>query len=321
METLRPCMDFSGIKMSMRSRRTPIPRWPDEDDAGGMSSIDTAPVLPSTLRLGAVELTVADLERSVAWYEQALGLRVHRRDTAIAHLGDGNETTVVLHEDRQARPAGRGVAGLFHYALLFGTREELARVATRLAATGTAISGASDHGTHEAIYLSDPDGNGIELAWDRARDEWPADLGYANGPSPLDFPSLLGTVQGEPYAPHVATGLRMGHLHLHVGDIDQALAFYRDVLGFELTANLGTAAFVAAGGYHHHLAFNVWNGRGVSAPPEHTAGLRRWTVQLRTDAQVAQLRERVAAAGVAVKNVDGGFIARDPSGTAVAFTA
>ena len=174
--------------------------------------------------------------------------------------------TVVLREDPQAQPAGRH-AGLYHYALLYPSREELARAAVRLAATSTPIQGASDHRTHEAIYLPDADGNGIELAADRPREAWPQDLGYAGGPAPLDVEDLLGTIEGEAPVPQVGEGLRMGHLHLHVGDIDEGLRFYRDVLGFEVQANLGSAAFVSAGGYHHHLGFNIWNGHGAGPPP------------------------------------------------------
>jgi len=278
----------------------------------------TTPALPATLRLGAVHLTVASVDRAVAWYQRALGLRVHGHEAATAELGDGVETVVVLHEDAHARPAGRH-AGLYHYALLYPSREELARAALRLAATRTPIQGASDHRTHEAIYLPDVDGNGIELAWDRERDQWPADLGYAGGPAPLDFDSLLASVAGEQATARVGEGLRMGHLHLHVGDIDQGLAFYRDVLGFEEQANLGSAAFVSAGGYHHHLAINVWSGR--SPAPEHTAGLRRWTVQLPTEADLAEVRGRVEAAGHVTEPVEGGFVVRDPWRTAVAFVS
>src|SRR4051794_14013911 len=285
----------------------------------GMSSPEavsdprTAPALPATTRLGAVHLTVTGVDRSVAWYQHALGLRVHAHDVARAELGDGVETLVVLHEDAQARPAGRH-AGLYHYALLYPSREELARATVRLAATLTPIQGASDHGTHEAIYLADRDGNGIELAADRPREAWPAGLGYDRGPAPLDFDDLLATVEGEAPAAQIGEGLRMGHLHLHVGDIDRGLAFYRDVLGFELQANLGSAAFVSAGGYHHHLGFNVWNGRGVGPAPAHTVGLRHWTVQL-PEADLDALRARVPDA----EPFPGGFLVRDPWDTALAF--
>jgi catechol 2,3-dioxygenase len=275
--------------------------------------------LPAALRLGAVDLTVRDLDRSVAWYERALGLRVHDRAEGTAALGDGDEVTVVLHEDPHAQPAGRH-AGLYHYAVLYPSREELARAAVRLAATRTPIQGASDHRTHEAFYLSDPDGNGIELAADRPRDAWPRDLGYAGGPAPLDVEDLLATIEGETPTERVGAGLRMGHLHLHVGDVEEALRFYRDVLGFELQAHLGSAAFVSAGGYHHHLGINVWNGQGAGPAPEHRAGLRHWTVELPAG-DIAAVRGRVEAAGLATEPFDGGFLVRDPWRTAIAFTA
>ncbi len=278
------------------------------------------PRLPAALRLGPVHLTVTDLDRSVAWYQRALGLRVQTQEPTVAELGDGREAVVILHEDARARPAGRH-AGLYHYALLYPTRAELARAARRLAATETQIQGASDHRTHEAIYLSDPDGNGIELAADRPRAAWPVDLGYAGGPAPLDFESLLATVAGEATPAQVGPGLRTGHLHLHVGDVARGLAFYGDVLGFEVQANLGSAAFVSAGGYHHHLGFNVWRGPGVPAPPPHTVGLRHWTVELPTAGDVAAVADRARAAGIVVTPVEDGFVVRDPWEAGVAFVA
>jgi catechol 2,3-dioxygenase len=276
-------------------------------------------VLTDALWLGPVHLTVADVDRSVAWYQQALGLRVHRHDADQAALGDGSEIVVVVHEDAQARPAGRH-AGLYHYALLYPSRAELGRAALRLAATTTPIQGASDHGTHEAIYLPDIDGNGIELAADRPREQWPTGLGYNRGPAHLDFDSLLGTVAGEQPSAHIGEGLRMGHLHLHVGDIDRGLAFYVGLIGFEVQANLGSAAFVSAGGYHHHLGLNVWNGRGVGPAPEHTVGLRHWTVELPSDEDLSAVRGRLEAAGVPVQADSEGFLVRDPWSTAVRFT-
>lgn len=275
----------------------------------------TSPVLPTTLSLGAVHLVVADLLRAAAWYELSLGLTVHAQDDAAATLGDGTTPVVVLHEDRGAQPAGR-TAGLYHYALLYPSREELARAALRLSATQTPIQGASDHETHEAIYLADVDGNGIELAADRPRAAWPEHLGYAGGPKPLQFEALMGTIEGEELRPRVGEGLGMGHLHLHVGDIAEALRFYRDVVGFEVQANLGSAAFVSAGGYHHHLGFNVWNGVGVTGTPPHTVGLDRWTVRL-PELERVQLRERLERAGHAATDTPEGFLARDPWGTAL----
>jgi catechol 2,3-dioxygenase len=274
--------------------------------------------LPATLSLGPVHLTVRNLDRTVDWYERVLGLVPGRRDDGVAELGDGSASVVVLHEDPEAQPPGRH-AGLYHLALLYPDRRALAHAAMRLAATQTPIQGASDHATHEAIYLADADGNGIELAADRPRAEWPQDA-YAGGPAPLDVQSLLSAAAGEEPAASVAPGLRVGHVHLHVGDIDEALAFYRDVLGFEEQANIGPAAFVSAGGYHHHVAFNVWRGQGVGPAPPHTVGLRHWTVVL-LESDVETVRERVVAAGAEAEPLDGGFLTRDPWQTGVAFVA
>jgi catechol 2,3-dioxygenase len=278
-----------------------------------------APALPDALRLGPVHLTVADLDRAIAWYERSLGLHLQGRGDGDAELGDGRATVVVLHEERGARPPGRH-AGLYHYALLFPSREELARAALRVAAARTPVDGASDHGTHEAIYLPDADGNGIELAADRPRDEWPVNP-YAGGPAPLDLDSLLSTVGGQQPEERVGEGLRVGHVHLHVGDVGEGLAFYRDVLGFEEQANLGSAAFVSAGGYHHHLAFNIWRGHGVGPAPPNAVGLREWSVELPVAADVAGVRARVEGSGIPVDDVARGFRVRDPWDIAVVFTS
>ena len=276
-----------------------------------------APTLPPALKLGAVHLTVADVDRAADWYERSLGLRIHRRDAGGAELGDGNETLLVLHEDPEARSPGRH-AGLYHYALLYPGRKELARAVLRLVATKTPIQGASDHRTHEAIYLPDADGNGIELAADRPREQWPEDLGYAGGPAPLDLDSLLATVAGEEVPAHVGDGLRVGHMHLHVGDIDEGLRFYRDAIGFDEKAQIAdSAAFVSAGGYHHHLGFNTWRGKGVPGAPPHRTGLVRWTVQLPTAADVEAVRERLDD----TEPIDGGFLTHDPWGNTVAIVS
>src|SRR3954467_8785676 len=261
----------------------------------------SATPLPGTLSLGPVHLTVTNLAASTDWYERALGLRVHSREDGRAALGDGSTTVLVLVEDPPAQPAG-GHAGLYHYALLYPSREELARATLRLIEQRTPVQGASDHGTHEAIYLPDPDGNGIELAADRPRDPWPPpeEEFSGGGPRPLRLSSPLAGGGEGARAARVAPGLRMGHVHLHVGDVERGLAFYRDLLGLEVWALLPTAAFVAAGGYHHHLGFNVWRGRGVGPAPEHTVGLRHWAIELDTPAEVAEVRARMEAAGVPV---------------------
>ena len=278
------------------------------------SSQATTP-LPANLSLGPVELTVTSLDRSIEWYETALGLRVHSRADGSAELGDGTTVVVRLVEDPQAQSAGRH-AGLDHYALLYPSREELARAVVRLIGLRTPVQGASDHGTHEAIYLPDPDGNGIELAADRARDQWPTpDEEFSRGgPMPLDVDNLLATVAGEEPSLKVGQGLRMGHVHLHVGSIEEGVAFYSELLGFDVWAQIPSAAFVSAGGYHHHLGFNTWRGDGVGPAPEHTVGLRHWTIRI---PEIAELRARIERAGIPVSDAENGFTVRDPWGIAL----
>jgi catechol 2,3-dioxygenase len=268
----------------------------------------------SALRLGPVHLTVTDLDRSVGFYQDAIGLRQHSRGAEVAAMGAGGEALIVLHEAPFAKPAGRH-AGLYHVALLHPSREELGRALVRLAKTRTPIVGASDHGISEAIYLPDPDGNGLELAADRPRDEWPEDWGRLR-PQALDMHGLIRLVAGEEPSRHADPRLAVGHLHLHVGDVERGLAFYRDVLGFEVQALLPSAAFVSAGGYHHHLGFNVWRGPGVPPAPAGSVGMREWTVALPEDG-LADVLGRLDASGI---GRDGGLTA-DPWGNAIRFVA
>src|SRR5262249_11363487 len=157
-------------------------------------------------------------------------------------------------------------AGLYHVAFLYPSRIELARAALRLSASRTPISGASDHKTHEAIYLDDPSGNGVELAADRPREAWPsfAEMQADTRPHPLAGPSLFSLVAGETPRPRAADGLRIGHVHLHVSEIAPIVRFYRDGLGFDITLSGPSMAFFSAGGYHHHVGTNTW--RGVRIP-------------------------------------------------------
>ena len=289
-----------------------------------MSTTETtqlAPTLPDTLRLGPTHLTVSDLEGSIAFYERSLGLQLHDLHGDTALLGAGGEDLLILVGRPGATRGGRH-AGLYHFALLFDSREELARAVVRLAETRTRIEGASDHGVSEAIYLRDPDDNGIELYVDRPRSEWPPPRVPGERVEiytiALDVPALLRTVRGEASQALAGPGLRTGHLHLHVASVERGLAFYRDVLGFEVMVNLGSAAFVSAGGYHHHLAFNVWLGSDVKPRPGDAAGLRHWTVYLDTAGEVAAVRARVEAAGLPAEPHEGGFLVRDPWRTAVA---
>jgi catechol 2,3-dioxygenase len=277
-------------------------------------------LLADATRLGGVELQVTDLERSLDFYTRVIGLTLRERDDRVAALGAGGEDLVTLHADPAARPAHG--SGLYHYALLFGSREELAQAARRVAESATPIDGASDHGTHEAIYLPDPDGIGIELAADRPREQWPdvrsGALFTAGPPQPLDVGGLFETIAAEPTRPLAERDLTMGHVHLHVGDLDAASRFYLDGLGFELMMEMPTARFVSAGGYHHHVAYNLWRGAGAPAAPAGAVGLRHWTLLTAGADEQAAVRERVGALGVELQEREaGGTLARDPFGIAV----
>jgi catechol 2,3-dioxygenase len=272
-------------------------------------------VLPAATRLGPVELTVTSIDRSLPFYLDVIGLGLRERHDGRAALGSAGEDVLVLAENPGARPQGRH-AGLYHVALRFPTRVELARVAARLAKTRTRIQGASDHGTHEAIYLPDPDDIGLELAADRPRDEWPSKDMSVAGPQPLDTGSLLALADGDP-GDTLVEGVAVGHVHLHVGDLEDAMRFYRDTVGFETQATLPTAGFVSAGGYHHHVAFNVWRGEGIPPAPDDAVGMRHFTLYLPEQSDVGALRERVRD----TRDVDGGVLARDPSGNAMLVAA
>jgi catechol 2,3-dioxygenase len=274
--------------------------------------------LPATTKLGPAHLTVTSLDRSLPLYRDVLGLALHRRDDGEAVLGDGATDVLVLREEPLARPAGRH-AGLYHVALLYPTRAELARAAVRLAATRTRISGASDHGTHEAIYLDDPDGNGVELAADRPREVWPTveQLQAHPRPDPLDVDGLFGEVAGEEPRPRAAEGVRVGHVHLHVSEIEPTIRFYRDGLGFDISFEVPSVAFFSAGGYHHHVGTNTWRGVHVPPAPVDAVGLRHFTVQVPAAADVEAAAARLRSIGVAVEEDGPAVAAVDPSGNRV----
>jgi catechol 2,3-dioxygenase len=292
------------------------PRDPEEIAAEGAPA---RAEVPAATRMGAVHLTVADLDRSIAYYESAVGLRVHDRDGGRAALGTGGEDLLVLVEQAGALPA-RGYSGLYHLALLLPDRADLAGWLAHAARDQVALVGLSDHYVSEAIYLSDPDDHGIEIYWDRPREHWEGRVGERMTTLPLDTDDLLGALDDPARAPFAGLpeGTTMGHVHLRVADVAQTIAFYRDVLGFALMAQLGRqAAFLSAGGYHHHLGANTWESAGAPQAPEGSATLRHATVVLPD----AAARDRLAAAAGEAEEVDGGLLVRDPSGNPLLLAA
>ncbi len=279
-------------------------------------------------RIGAVHLTVSNLTRSRDFYREHLGLReLWRRDHGAA-LGAGDRVLLVLHESPDA-PAPARATGLYHFAILVPSRLDLARSLQHFADKGTRMQGFSDHAVSEALYLADPDGNGIEVYRDRPRDEWPRVGGRLQMTlDPLDVDGLLREAAAEtrqaggPTWEGLVPGTTMGHMHLRVAFLEDSVAFYRDVLGFDLTARYGrSAAFLAAGGYHHHIAVNVWAGVGAPRPPAGALGLRHFEIVLPDETAIREVAERVAAAGMAVEADMPGVSFEDPSGNRLALVA
>lgn len=265
--------------------------------------------------MGAVDLTVADLERSIAFYEAAVGLTVHGRDGDTARLGAGRADLLRLTAEAGARPA-RGTTGLYHFALLLPSREDLARALQRIAVTGAPVQGFADHGVSEALYLPDPDGNGIEIYRDRPPSDWPRAAGgqLEMTTAALDVQALLGELGPDPGPPGPAPAETvMGHIHLHVGDLAAAEAFYAGVLGFDVVQHVGSAIFLSAGGYHHHVGLNTWAGVGAPPPPAGSAGLRHAEIRLPSAGDLEAAAARVDAAGGEPSAGPDGVLVADPA--------
>jgi catechol 2,3-dioxygenase len=247
---------------------------------------DASPIDPS-LRIAGVHLAVADLARSAEFYERVLGLPLISRDDEHALLGaDAERPALELSALEAPTPLSPHTTGLFHVAWLHPTRAALAETIRRIAGSRWPIEGASDHGVSEALYLSDPDGLGIEIYADRPREQWqrpPGGRGVKMVTLPLDLDDLLAQSSvdlGDSALARIAPETSIGHVHLKVADVPSALAFYRDSLGFEEQAELPAAAFVSAGGYHHHIGLNSWQSHGESAPPASAPQLREIDFEL-----------------------------------------
>ena len=280
--------------------------------------------LPPATHIGAVRLQVADLARSVAYYEHVLGLREVGRHGSLVSLGpsDGHTTLIELRERPGARAVPRrGRLGLFHFAILLPDRASLGRFVTHLSEI-SAYAGMSDHLVSEALYLTDPDGLGIEVYADRARNTWRIENNELQMATlPLDVRDLSAAGRGERWT-GMPNGTTIGHVHLHVGDLDQAEAFYHTALGLDKVVwSYPGALFLSAGGYHHHLGTNTW-ATGASSAAEDEARLIEWELVLPDAASVAAAAESVERAGGHTERAeDGTVLARDPWGTQVRLVA
>jgi catechol 2,3-dioxygenase len=274
--------------------------------------------LPSATHVGAVTLAVADLDRSIDYYREVIGLHLLTREGNRATLGAPDERPLVILEAHAGlRPAPRrGAFGLYHFALLLPDRAALGRFVGHLGRFGVQV-GMADHLVSEALYLTDPDGLGIEVYADRPRTTWRTrGQELAMTSDPLDVRSLLMAGGQVPWD-GVPSGTVMGHMHLHVGDLTQAEAFYHRALGMDkIVWSYPGALFLSAGGYHHHLGTNTWS-PGPSARPDE-ARLLEWTLQVPSSADVDAVEASVAAAGHATTRDESGRVrVADPWGTVI----
>lgn len=270
--------------------------------------------LPDGTRVSEVALTVSDLEHARAFYEGRLGLRPERGTGPELRLGAPGDPFLRLVGDRDARPPGNA-ARMYHFAILYPSREDLARAVRRAVEGRWPLQGASDHLVSEAVYLADPERNGIELYRDRPPEEWPRSGGEIRMATlPLDLQALLDEAP-DGAAAAAPPGTTLGHVHLHVRDIGETERFYREVVGLELTARYGgSASFLAAGRYHHHVGVNTWGMQGAGPAEEGRLGLR-WFRLTVPDAQALDaLAERLVSGGVALEREGGALWFSDPSG-------
>ena len=268
------------------------------------------------MRPGAISLNVADLDRQRAFYEETIGLRELDSSDGAVRLGAAGTPVVELVEARSAPPRPPRTSGLFHLAVLVPGRRDLAGSLRRVVRSGWSLTGASDHLVSEALYLNDPEGNGIEIYRDRPRDQWR----YCGGELemstlPLDVEGLAGELDEDHAGENgVPPETRLGHVHLNVGDLDDAEAFYHGLLGLDVTVRgYPGALFLSSGGYHHHLGLNTWAGAGAPPPPQGALGLRRFELLVDDEEELDELERRLREAGAESSREQEGLELADPS--------
>lgn len=263
----------------------------------------------------AAHLVVRDLDLVSGYYQQAIGLSVLEKNTSGVVLGAHGTPLLTLSTGGQVKAAPRNAAGLFHTAFLVPNRRELAAWLANAAHSGIRLEGASDHLVSEAIYLSDPEGNGIEIYRDRSPLEWTYhdDGTVEMATDRLDLQALYDSAPQERFA-GMAAGTAIGHIHLQVGNIPEADAFYRDVLGLKIMARYPGASFFATGGYHHHVAANIWNSRGAAARQDAMSGLSDYTLRFADEAALTKALAALEKLEIATRKTASGWALKDPWG-------
>jgi catechol 2,3-dioxygenase len=282
--------------------------------------------LPDATHVASVRLSVANIERSMAWYDRWFGLVAHRLDDAgvVGLAPAGGAVLLELIERPGVEPFGGHHTGLFHFAIRVPDRVDLARWLAHAAQQQLPLNGAADHFVSEAVYLTDPDGHGIEIYWDRPRELWEGRVDRMTT-DPLDINDLFAELDSLSISSETAripTTTDMGHVHLQVADLEESVAFLRDVVGFDLMVQLGReAGFLSTGGYHHDIGVNTWSSRGGAPASEAMARLENVTFALPDHDALSALAARASAAGIAVVERPSGIAIVDPSGATLVFTA
>ncbi len=284
------------------------------------SATDHFDMTTAPLHIGTVRLKVRDLDTVSGFYQTVLGLSPIETGPQHVTLGTGTTRLLQLVSDPALTPRDPRQAGLFHTAFLMPSRPDLARWLGFVAEARVPLQGASDHSVSEAIYLSDPEGNGIEVYADRPTSRWRDASGEIHMTTePLDLQDLLSAAGNTRWSGFPAGGI-IGHVHLQVGDTGVADGFYRDVLGFDITARYPGASFFGSGGYHHQLAGNVWNSRRAGPRPDGMAGLDTVEIVVRDATARGAIAERAETAGIAITRDVGALTLRDPWGTRITLT-
>ncbi len=284
---------------------------------------NTGTLHPAT-HVGLVTLVVSSLDRSLAYYQHMLGFTIKERDERFALLGAATDNPILaLVEQPNAQIQPARTTGLYHFAILLPNRKDLGLILSHFAESRTPIDGYADHLVSEALYLSDPDGNGIEIYRDRPRTAWSWQNGQVTMSSdPIDLQELMeaGTQDGATWL-GLPPQTTLGHMHLRVADISQAEEFYHHILGFAVTAHMPGALFVSAGDYHHHIGLNTWQSRNAPQPPQNSVGLRFFTIQLPDQAEIVKVVTRLQAAGQPVEQREEGVSLRDPWNNGILLTS
>jgi catechol 2,3-dioxygenase len=271
------------------------------------------------LHIGAIGLVARDLDRLTNFYRDLLGLTVLHRTASIARLGTAGVTLIEIEHRPNAKLDDPATAGLYHSAFLMPTRQDHARWILHIARNRVPITGASDHGVSEAFYLDDPEGNGIEVYNDRPPERWQRENGLiVMQTKQLDIEAILQEVDPATAAyPSAPEGLRIGHIHLRVGNVETAEEFYRGAVGLDLTRRRGGATFMSSGGYHHHVGANVWHSDGAGRRDDDRAGLSWFSIEAADDAAFDAAAARLKAADAPVKDAANGIETADPWGTRI----